>query len=58
MQCGVYFHPSKQQSLAVDAGGKTPLSGCGSALHQLENRYIVSGSGRSFQEMLRVFRQV
>ena len=35
----VCFHPSKQQSLAGDPGGKTPLDRIGSALHQLENCY-------------------
>jgi hypothetical protein len=38
VQCGVYFHPSKQQSLAPGFATlemKTPFYGCGFGLQQL-----------------------
>jgi hypothetical protein len=44
-QCGVYFHPSKQQLLAprfATPEMKTPLGRIGSALHQLENCSMTS----------------
>jgi hypothetical protein len=47
----VYFHPSKQQSLAGAPEGKTPLDRIGSALHQLENRYNKNGNrGRNLSK--------
>ena len=38
VQRGFYFHPTDQKSVRGDPGRKKPLSSCGFALQQLENR--------------------
>ncbi len=44
-QCGVYFHPSDENLSPGAPDRKTPLDRIGSALHQLENRYMAANGG-------------